>query len=256
MIDVNVPVTNENLVNVLNKFFDDKTPENEIELINQIQLAHFLTPMIFEGEIENNVIKKDSLMKLKLLTNTSGDTYFMAFTDWAELGKWSSEKEETLILTYDDLSFMIQDDKVNIKGFVINPFSHNLIITPEIINYFSQRKSEVIIQKKTEVILGVPENYPTEMVEEIISFLHKKKEVDSAYIFLAKYDDNSKPNFLIVIDSSNGKEYFPQVGSIAQKYIGQEDYVDIIPLNSDFGRSSIINATPFYKRKKWKLFNN
>jgi len=254
MIDVNVPVTNVELVNIMNEFINEKTSQNEIELINQIQYAHFLTPMNFEGEIEDNIVKKDSTMSFKLLTNTSNESFYMAFTDWTELGKWSTSKEETLIIKYDDLKTMVLNDINNIKGFVINPFNQNIIITSELIDYFTNRKSEVTIKEKTKVMLGEPANYPQEMVNELTRFFKQYKEIESAYLLLAHYESIEKPNLLLIIDSTNEKELYSQIGSLAQKFLAKDEYIDIVQLKSEFGVSSTKNVKPFYRRKKWKLF--
>ena len=143
MIDVNKPVTNPELVDSMNKFLNERSAENEGVLIEKITKAHYLAPIILQGEIENGILKAGSTISFKMLTNSLGETFFMAFTDWDELAKWSTEKEETLISTYDDLKSMVLKDTENVKGFVINPYGQNIVITPELMQYFSQSKSEV-----------------------------------------------------------------------------------------------------------------
>lgn len=71
MIDVNKPVTNPELVGVMNKFLNERSPENEIMLIEQISKAHFLSPIIMNGEIENGVLKEGSTISFKMISNSS-----------------------------------------------------------------------------------------------------------------------------------------------------------------------------------------
>ncbi len=255
MIDVNKPLTNLELVKIMNDFLNEKNAENEVVLIEKITQAHFLTPIIIEGEIENGTIKAGTTMSFKMLTNNSGDSFFMAFTDWEELGKWSKEREETLISTYEDLKSMVDNDTQRVKGFVINPYGQNIVITPELMQYFSQRKSEIVIKKDTNVMLGQPANYPHEMVKALSKFFNENREVESAYLFLAHMEGEAKPNLLFIIDFTGEKAaIFPRVAAIAQSYLGKDEYIDLIPLNTDFGKNATKNATPFYKRKKWSLF--
>lgn len=257
MIDVNKPITNPKLVEIMNKFLNERSAENEIVLIDRITQAQFLSPVILDGEIQNGTIKAGATISFKMLTNNSNESFFMAFTDWEELGKWSKEKEQTLISTYEDLKSMVEKDAQRVKGFVINPYGQNIVITPELIQYFSRRKSEIVIKKDTKVMLGQPANYPHEMVNALSKFFAEHKEVESAYLFLAHKEGDEKPNLLFVIDFTGEKTtLFPQIAAVAQNYLGKDEYIDLVPLNTVFGKDATKNATPFYKKKKWSLFNN
>lgn len=255
MIDVNKPVTNPELIKIMNEFLNEKSAENEVVLIEKIMQAHFLTPVKIEGEIENGVIKTGTTISFKMLTNNSGESFFMAFTDWEELGKWSKEKEEALISTYEDLKAMVENDVQRVKGFVINPYGQNIAITRELMEYFSQRKSEIVIQKDTNVLLGQPANYPHELVKALSKFFKENREVESAYLFLAHMEGEAKPHLLFIIGFTGEKAaLFSRVAAIAQSYLGEDEYIDLIPLNTRFGKNATKNAPPFYKRKNWSLF--
>lgn len=185
-----------------------------------------------------------------MITNTANESFFIAVTDWEELGKWSKEKEQTLITTYEDLKAMVLKDTNKIKGFVINPYGQNIVITPELMQYFSSRKSEVVIQKDTKVTLGQPANYPHDMVDAMSSFFKKHKEVKSAYLFLIHKDGDEKPNLLFVIDFTGDKAVlFPQIAAVAQSFLNKDEYIEIVPRDSRFGMDATKDATSFYKKK-------
>lgn len=254
MVDVNQPVTNPELVKSMNQFLNEKSPENEFILIEEITKANFLTPIILQGEIEDGVLNKDSIISFKLITNNSDESFYLAFTDWNELGKWSKEPEQTLISTYNDLRNMLMKTD-NIKGFIINPYNQNFVITPDVIEYFSRRKSEIVIQEDTNIMLGQPANYPHEMINALSDFFKKTKEIESAYMFLAQKEGDQKPNLLFIIDFTGNKNVlFPRIAAVAQDFLGKDEYIDMIPLDSSFGKDATKDSTPFYKRKKWKLF--
>lgn len=254
LVDVNQPVTNPDLVKSMNEFLKEKSAEKELILIKEITKANFLIPMIFKGQIENGVLKKDSIMSFKLITNSLDESFYLAFTDWEELGKWSKEREQTLISTYDDLKHIVLKND-GIKGFVINPFNQNFVITPEVMKYFSQRNSEIVIKKDTKIMLGQPADYPHEIINALTDFFKKNKEINSAYMFLAHKEGDQKPNLLFIIDFTGDKAVlFPRIAAVAQEFLGKDEYIDLIPLNSNFGKKATKNSTPFYKRRKWKPF--
>lgn len=250
MIDVNKPVTNPELVDSMNKFLNERSAENEGVLIEKITKAHYLAPIILQGEIENGILKAGSTISFKMLTNSLGETFFMAFTDWDELAKWSTEKEETLISTYDDLKSMVLKDTENVKGFVINPYGQNIVITPELMQYFSQSKSEVVIEKDTKILLGQPANYPHEMVNALSDFFKNHTEVEKAFLFLAHKEGDEKPNLMLIIDFTGEKEaLFPQIAAVAQGYLGKDEFIDLVSMGTGFGKNAAKGAVPFYKKK-------
>lgn len=140
MIDVNKPVTNPELVESINNFLKEPNEKNECIMIDKILSAHYLVPIILDGEIKDGVLKKGSIIAFKTITNTSNETFFPAFTDWDELFKWSKNNEQTLISTYEDLKAMLMSSD-GIMGFVINPYSQNIVITPDIMEYMSRKNN-------------------------------------------------------------------------------------------------------------------
>lgn len=79
MIDVNKPVTNPEVVKAMNDFLKEKSAENEFILIEEITKANYLIPIIFKGEIEEGLLKKDSTITFKLITNNSNESFFSGF---------------------------------------------------------------------------------------------------------------------------------------------------------------------------------
>jgi hypothetical protein len=129
---------------------------------------------------------------------------------------------------------LVLKDTSQVRGFVINPFGHNITITPELIQYFSKRLTEIVIKKDTKVMLGQPAKYPHDMVKALSEFFKKYKEVESAYLFLAFKEGDDKPNLLIIIDFKGEKsELFPNINPEAVQEITliQPGQVNLIALN-------------------------
>jgi len=238
------------LVTAMDNFFNEKNAVNELIMIQKITEAHFLTPIILDGKVEDGVLKEGATISFKLIENNANDAFFLAFTDWDELGKWSTAKEETLICTYDDLKTMVLNDPDRIKGFVINPFGQNVVITPELINYIAQRTSQIVIEKDTPILLGQPAEYPQEMVNALkVFFREEQPEVESAYLFLAHKEGDEKPNLLLIIDFKGEQAtVFPRIAAVANSYLAEDEYIDLLAFDCDFGRDATKEATPFYRR--------
>ncbi|MBU3178004.1 SseB family protein [Clostridium estertheticum] len=143
MIKVTNPVTNPELVDSMNKFISEKSAVNEINLIEKINKSHLMTPVIISSVVKKGVIPEGTTVSFKTITNADNESYIVTFTDNDELCKWSKDKQETLAYTYDELNGIVLENINTIKGFVINPYNQIFIITPELMLYFSQRKSEI-----------------------------------------------------------------------------------------------------------------
>lgn len=252
-IDAQKQVTNPELVTIMNKFMAEKTKVNEILLADQITHAHFLTPVILDGKIENGMLEAGSTLNFKILINDQNESYFMAFTDMDELKKWSDQTEQTLIVTYEDIKDMILKDSDEIKGFAINPYGQNFLITPEIMEFFSEIRAEIIEKHDPQILLSEPEEYPPGMLNGVATLFKKVKEVKSAYIFLAKREGQSKPYYLLIVDYAGEMgRFFPQVAAATQKYLPGDEYIEMMPLDSSIGQKAIQKASPFYVRKWWR----
>lgn len=254
MVNVNEPVENPKLVDAINTLITESNNLNENVFISELENAHFLTPMRFDGKIENGVVKKNSTMSLHLITDKNEKSYFMAFTDWDELRKWNKEYVETLILTYRDLAEMITQDKVNVCGFTINPLGQNIIITNDIVAYFQNKRTQITIEEEEKVLIGEPATYPSDMIESLKKLFEKTKTISSAFLVYIFYENKNQGNLLLIIDSASSREIFPVIGSHAQGFLSEGEYIDIVELDSEFGRKASKDFKPFYKRKKFGLF--
>lgn len=184
MIDVNTPVTNPELVAAIKSMKESNTKESQDHVINEIMKAHFISPVIISpvpetlGDNNKVVLKEKTIIKFGIIENTANQQFFLAFTDWEELGKWHKvENQQTLILTFNDLAVMVLDEKGNSDGFVINPYGENVVFNKTMIRTLRDKKRnradggvvEQVVKKDTTVRLGQPHIYPEEMVNDLYS---------------------------------------------------------------------------------------
>lgn len=113
-----------------------------------------------------------------------------------------------------------------------------------------ERKSEAVVKRGTKILLGQPVNYPDDMVNALKEFFRKHKEVESAYLFLALREGEDNPNLLFDIELSGDKALlFPDIAAVAQKYLSQDEHIDLISAESALGKDAAKESTPFYKRE-------
>jgi len=150
--NVNKPITNPELIELMKELKENPNPENENKFINCMINSLFLTPIIIDGEIEEKddykiTIKKGTKINFKLIANKNTQkSYFLAFTDWDELRKWSNEPENAFIVNYDDLKNLVARSQGEQEGFVINPFNQNIIINSQIIERIQKHIKKVPIE--------------------------------------------------------------------------------------------------------------
>lgn len=250
MVDINKPITNPRLVENIEEIIVNQNVENEYELINEMLKAHFLTPVVISPKPNSNkgktVLKEETTIDFVGITNTDDENFLLAFTDWNELGKWNDEQnQQTIIFKFTDLSTIILEGEEQWDGFVINPFGGNLILENERIQEIND--SFIQVEKGDSVMLGVPKEYPHELINAISKYLMRIEFVKRAYFMLMIQNDDM--SYLIVVDTTiNSQEMIEGIAKVAKPYLNRDEKIDIVPLNSSFSKQAIKGKTPFYKK--------
>lgn len=267
MVDVNTPVTNPELVVAIKEVQENSTPETQDNLINEVMKAHFIAPVNISpvpgpsDETGSVTLNEKTTISFNIIENTANQQFFLAFTDWEELGKWhKSEKQQTLILTFDDLAAMVLDEKGNSDGFVINPYGGNIVFNRGLVKALRDEKErranggvvEHEVKKDTSVQLGQPRVYPQELVNAISDHLKKQKNVQAAYLQLMVKD--GEQSYLVVVDfTGDRRALFDGIAKVAMPHLNGM-FIDLVPMNSDFGLNATRSVEPFYKKKRFGLF--
>ncbi|MBP2966735.1 enhanced serine sensitivity protein SseB C-terminal domain-containing protein, partial [Acinetobacter baumannii] len=138
--------------------------------------------------------------------------------------------------TQDDLSLM---------GIVINPYSQNLVLNKENLEFINSKKQN--IKKNEKVSIGIPAEYPNFFVDECRKVFKEETKIKKAFL-LQMIRENLQKSFLLIIDSENDDEILPCVSNNVQQYLEREDILDIVSFNSDFGRNVTKEYNPFYEK--------
>lgn len=265
-IDVNKPVENPELRSLLAKLReriddDQKLLEVMESIYKNIAMSGLFLAIIHidDKDIEskadgNTVIKMSSVLRLQMITSPDNQVYLPVFTDWESLQMWDDLKNrhvKTLIVPFDNLPSMINGDT---RGVVINPFSDNFRIVKNQLEHMKEMKdlqtrgvAQKVVQEDTPVRLGEPADYPHTMINAICRYAKANKLIKSINMKLMMKGEEK--SFLFIVDfNGEKKEIFDGIANAGRPYLPKGMFIDMIPLDSDFGKKAADNQ-PFYKRK-------
>lgn len=250
-MDINKPITNPRLLNAIEEMKKDNSKEQFF--VNELFKANFLCPAKIElknsekGSKGQVTIGEGSTISLTSIDNQQGKHFLMAFTDWKELGKWKQKENiQTIILTCKDYQQILGREDSPYAGFVINPYSANIVFNKEILENI--HPNEITIQAGESVMIGEPKEYPTDMVEKLKQMFKNIKEIRCAYLlWMAR---NNETSYLFVLDANGDeKKLFPVVGETCQPYL-KGKFMDMVPFRAQFGQRAVENQKPFYISSK------
>lgn len=252
MTDQNKPVENPELVKAIYSMFENNTSIMQSKMIDEVMRAKFINPIVINKDAPET--GGSEAIDFHMLENAANQKFFMAFTDWQELEKWKKNKgQQTAILTFDEYAKMVLDEKSVSEGFVINPFSENLIFNKQLIASLNEQKkamlsgiSQSTTQKDTQILIGKPEVFPQEMADAISGYLKTVSNVKAAYLRIMVKE--KVPSYLIVVDSiGEPGEVVRGIADAANPYL-KEMQIALFPLESDLGKTATANVEPFYKK--------
>ena len=174
--------------------------------IDNLMEARLLAPVTvtdMSGENENQM-----KVQFSHLTNPQNEKYFMVFTDMETMQKNINDISKICVIavTYKDLSAMLSQPKCAMKGFVINPFTENIICGPQqaevIANYIRQKKFNSGELTVINEVTGVPDT----VTKPITSYFDSRKDIKKAYIMNMR--KVNQLNRLIIVDFEGEDDKF------------------------------------------------
>lgn len=134
------PVSNPALKEAIAKAKEDACMENSVRLLNEVVKAKLLAPVLlnrgpeYDSELDEIVLEKDTQISFELIQANNADLYYPVFTDGPEMKKCGVDRgQHSLVVNFDDLAAMLLQPQNAVAGFVINPMSHNICFTTEMV---------------------------------------------------------------------------------------------------------------------------
>ena len=221
------------LMNLLQK---ENMNQIEKKFFEQLLKSQFLLPVIVKAEDKISLIK---------ITDENEKEYLPVFTDMEnfQLSFDSSSETHTVIFAFEEYYEIVQSD-LNISGVVINPYSENLVLTRENLQFIEN--SRMSIKNGESVSIGLPKDYPFLLVEKCKDFFKSDNSVKSAY--LLQMVKENQLSLLLVIETVNIERVFPKLSMYLEKYLDSDKILDMIPLDTDFGKNVTKDYEPFFER--------
>jgi hypothetical protein len=199
-------IYNDELKVDLMKIKIDDNPDTEEDLKKHLLEATFIVPVEKKS-------KKEGEVDLVLLSDQNGEHYFQAYTDKESFEKWDSyEDYDMFTITFDKYAHALISGSSSIKGLVINPFTENVPLKREFIEYvFGSNKIKVEVIK----------DYPKKELKVIKEVLKEVKEVNKAYLF--KMFKAGVEGYLLIVetDKESNKRIYDKIGNKVIKKIDQ-----------------------------------
>lgn len=258
-------VTNTELLAAIEEMQKDNSKDNVNNMINAVMKATFLTPAKIsppENVANNNdgktVMQRQSQVQFQLIQNGDNEQYFPAFTDEAELKKWTAckENQQCMNLTFDDYAAMLMDPKSNVAGFVLNPFGKSVAFPKAMTLDLKQQKDAMKgglvrqdFNKDEKLEFSEPKEYPIDMMAAVIGVLQDMDNVNAAYLRLFKKESDEKHSYLIVVDfQGDPNQVFSVIAKAANPHLNGMA-LNMMPYNIEFVQKAVNGVEPFYQKE-------
>ncbi len=144
----NEEVKNPKLIEAMRHLARKDNEQTRNEFAAALMESRLLSPVIAQTVIT----EKDgpsTRIKFEALRSDKGGKYYMGFTDMDEYGKWNDDEthNRALIMTMEEFGHVLIRTPNDAKGFVINPYGENIVISKSLLLSLLQQR-EAMMSKK------------------------------------------------------------------------------------------------------------
>lgn len=143
--------------------------------------------------------------------------------------------------------------------FLLNPYSdYGKELLPNEVermlsgNILTDTAKTITIQKETNVQIGQPAKYPTDIVNSLKVLFANKPNVKAAYLgWIYNPDSGEPPHYIFGLETDGDIHSVTQeAGFTAKQFLSKDEFVDFIKVDNKSGISSYFlkSVEPFYKR--------
>lgn len=264
IVPENVSEANATLVSLIEQVKTAPKGEEYAQLMNELSKeiamnGRFLSVIRFSqapvvGENGEESIPDGAKVEFALLDDGRGGRYYPAFTSRAELEKWqqmAATNPRTAIMEFDDYAKLILDDH-GASGFVINPFSDNLLIQTEAVKRWREKKqyelkghAESVIDSNAQIEVSDYEALPLALSGALANAAKSCGEVKAIWLRQMEMD-GKKAHLLIVEFTGDRQAVYNTLGEAAKEFLTDMD-LNIVNAAEPFGKRAIEGAEPLYR---------
>lgn len=147
-------ISNPILCKAMEVFKADPSANTQAAFIQQLFKSKLLVPCNAVKKTENDG-KNQVQLRFLTLKNKQGETLLGAFTDWDQIKKQpNNPPKEAAALPFPEIIKIAVGQKGHIKGILINPFEHGLLIDEKTIDQMNQNLKKAAEQLKAQQAAG------------------------------------------------------------------------------------------------------
>ncbi|MFT3892287.1 MAG: enhanced serine sensitivity protein SseB C-terminal domain-containing protein [Anaerolineales bacterium] len=197
------------------------------------------------------VAKQGDTMRIKSVS-MDGQYRIPIFTSERRLREFITTQESFAQLKGQDLFTMLASQATEA---ILNPgasygklFTHDEIVSLANGTYFGPKQQ--VLQKETQVLIGMPAEYPAKLIETLQRYFRTNPQVKKAYYGQVHMPDSGEPPHLILSIDADGdfRQVATGLNEVILSTVGNGQIVDMI----QFGKGTLDDyfrqQKPFYER--------
>lgn len=146
-------IINPALMLAISRMKENNNPDTQNRMVEEAMNARFLVPCVmqFKPGTEGDEMRnpENTMVNFRMLKDPNERLFFMVFTDMDEFRKWEdNDKQNVMVLGFDNLAVMVSNAKSDTGGFVINPSSTNIVFRKEVIQNIIVNRDKAIAEGK------------------------------------------------------------------------------------------------------------
>ena len=139
-------VKNPRLCSAMDTFKQDPNTATQNAFVEELFRARLLLPCHTEKR-EGAGLNEQIQIKFLLLKNKEGENILGAFTDWGQIRKQqNTPPAEAAAMPFNELLRIATDQGDKIKGIIINPFEHGILLDRNTIKNMSENLDRILKQ--------------------------------------------------------------------------------------------------------------
>lgn len=203
-----------------------------------------------QTNIKNNVLQAGTQLNIQSFER-DGQVWLPIFTSLQRLEEYIRSNANYLQMRGRDFFEITRGAYV-----MLNPtFSYGKEFFPDEISQMLdgsifQPTKTYTAQKDTQVLIGQPAVYPTELIKALASYFAKNPLVNKAYLALMSNPTEEKPHLLVAIDGNGDwQKIVGDAGVIASQAIEKGEVIDFMRLNNNsLSKTVMRQSKPFYEK--------
>lgn len=146
-------IINPALMLAISRMKEDNNINTQNKMVEEALKAKFLVPCVMKlkpgTETESKRTPGNTIVNFNMIKTTEDEMYFIAFSDMGELKKWQdNDKQNVMIMTFDDLAGLVLNAKEKSAGFVLNPVTTNVAFRRNIIANIVTNRDKAVEEGK------------------------------------------------------------------------------------------------------------